>query len=285
MVYHILNTKFFLVVLMTTGIYTILDAQQVGTNDRGDKIVSYDDGSWRYFEAADSLLENKSKPKETTKSSNNNQTKKQENQAINPKNETPKKSTQVTKVIGNNNNKSFLQFDRTLHHPPEISCIATFNGNDEYTHKKRIDLKKETLFTYTDPQVASYFKGRQYIIGEAFLSEYVGDLRYLILRITINSKTARAEYGYLKSGALLAVKLLDGETVSLYSSSSDVGIIDDANNQTNFKVSFPLSKENQKLLQKSLIDKIRITWSTGYEEYAVYNVDFFQNQISCLNKL
>lgn len=268
---------------MAAGV-TYLSAQKVTSNDRGDKIILYDDGSWRYYEPADSILEQAQM--QTTAEKQNNAAKEKIDIRVNIPGTTPAKSSAPTTVTQPDRKRQVtLQDNDLLLDPPAYNCRINFNNIDEYTHKKRIDLEKEILFTYTDPQVAAYFKGRQYIVGEAYLSEYVGDLRYLVMRITINSKTARAEYGYLKSGTLMAVKLLDGETVSLFSSSSDVGIIDDPNNLTSFKVAFPVSRENQRLLQRSLVDKVRITWSTGYEEYDVFNLDFFQNQLSCLNKM
>ncbi|MFZ1585539.1 MAG: hypothetical protein WAT40_12290, partial [Saprospiraceae bacterium] len=62
-----------------------------------------------------------------------------------------------------------------------------------------------------------------------------------------------------------------------------VGQVDNNNNLTVYKANFPVTRENQKTLMNSLVDKIKIVWSTGYEEYSVTNIDFFSNQIRCLD--
>jgi len=33
------------------------------------------------------------------------------------------------------------------------------------------------------------------------------------------------------------------------------------------------------------IDKIGIQWSSGYEEYTIYEVDFLTSQLSCLKQI
>ncbi|MBL0117534.1 MAG: hypothetical protein IPP89_00770 [Saprospiraceae bacterium] len=87
----------------------------------------------------------------------------------------------------------------------------------------------------------------------------------------------------MNSNTLMSVKMLNGETVTLFSNGSDVGQVDNNNNLTVYKANFPVTRENQKTLMNSLVDKIKIVWSTGYEEYSVTNIDFFSNQIRCLD--
>ena len=149
-------------------------------------------------------------------------------------------------------------------------------------NRKRVDLQKEILFEYSDPEVATYLKGRSYVSCEAGLVGFVGDVRVLSIRITVASRMARADYGYLSNNTLMSIKLINGETVTLFASGSDLGLIDNENNQTVYRASFQISRESQKILTSSPIDKIKIVWSTGYEEYPVTNVDFFMNQIRCL---
>lgn len=90
---------------------------------------------------------------------------------------------------------------------------------------------------------------------------------------------ARAEYGYINSNSLMSIKLLNGEVVNLFAEGGDIGQIDNEKNQTTYKASFGISAESQKMLSTSLIDKIKLIWSTGYEEYPVTNIDFFCQSI------
>ncbi|MBK6449294.1 MAG: hypothetical protein IPN87_15340 [Saprospiraceae bacterium] len=261
--------------------------QVVEKNKSGELIVVFDDGSWRYYEDSDSILLKAAEPlKESRNQSDaiseqvietmpldNNSNQSQKSESKKAKNDSNKKgsNTKAVKVVD------------VMMNPPEYKCNVIFAGTDEYTKKKRIDLQKEILFDYTDPEVATYLKGRSYVTCEANFVEFIGDIRILTLKITVASRMARAEYGYLNSNTLMSVKMLNGETVTLFSNGSDVGQVDNNNNLTVYKANFPVTRENQKTLMNSLVDKIKIVWSTGYEEYSVTNIDFFSNQIRCLD--
>ena len=106
----------------------------------------------------------------------------------------------------------------------------------------------------------------------------------MTLAITIASRNARREYGYIKSGSLLNIKLLDGKTVSLFSQGDQLGAINSSTGSTTYTIKYPIDFQKEKLLAKGDVDRVRVVWSTGYEDYEVYNVDFFQNQLSCLNQ-
>ena len=255
-------------------------SQTVEKNDKGEMIVKFDDGSWRYYEASDSILVN-GKPDLTSKEEffekDQTITISEESKSKNKKSKTQVKEAPKKKIP-----KAIVVAD-LLVNPPPYECKIASSGTDEYTKKKRIDLQKEILFDYTDAEVATYLKGRSYVTCEANFVEFIGDVRILTLKITVASRMARAEYGYLNSNTLMSIKLLNGENVTLFSNGSDVGQVDNENNLTVYKANFPVSRENQKVLLNSLMDKIKIVWSTGYEEYPVTNIDFFMNQIRCLN--
>ena len=47
---------------------------------------------------------------------------------------------------------------------------------------------------------------------------------------------------------------------------------------------YPINSSVLATLAKGEVDTIRMYWSSGFEEYEVYNLDFFINQIRCLGK-
>lgn len=252
-------------------------SQKLETNAKGEKIIKFSDGSWRYYQPQDSVLFKRQitipvleQQDQNSKPSSNNPSNKTINQELNTSSMTNNRPVEVKD----------LMLD-----PPAYKCEVAATGIDEYTKNKRTDLAKEVLFTYTAQDIASYLKGHNYLTCTANFTEFIGDIRILNLNINIASRAAKAEYGYVKGDSYLSIKLINGEAVSLPVFQVDAGRIDNDLNETNFKCSYTVSKENQKQLQKSLVDKIRIVYSTGYEEYIVQNLDFFQNQISCLNNL
>jgi hypothetical protein len=44
-----------------------------------------------------------------------------------------------------------------------------------------------------------------------------------------------------------------------------------------------MNKENEDYLRKFYVDKIGILWTSGYETYPVYKVDFLKEKMNCLD--
>jgi len=258
--------KITLLVLSLCWSWLSLQAQTVKKDSHGEMIVVFDDGSWRYYEASDSLLLKVDEAGDGQSSQSAEEKGSEKTNRKGAKHENPPLLTVVDP-------------SRKL---PAYPCVETFSGVDDYSKRKRVDLQKEYLFEYTDPEVAAFLKGRSYVSCEAGLIGFVGEVRVLSIKITIASRMARADYGYLSSNTLMSIKLLNGESVTLFASGSDLGLINNEKNETVYRASFPISRESQKILASSPIDKLKVVWSTGYEEYPVTNVDFFMNQLMCL---
>jgi hypothetical protein len=166
---------------------------------------------------------------------------------------------------------------------PGYTCDFTFDGKDNITSNNRRDLTPEIFFTYTDTRLKPYLKDREYITCYGHLSSFAGGFRYVTLQFRFASRNARKEYGYLRSGTLMNIKLINGKAVSLFSQNGDPGAIDPQTGDTVYQALFQIDAKKEKLLSHFEVDEIRIVWSSGYEDYEIYNVDFFINQLECLS--
>ncbi len=178
---------------------------------------------------------------------------------------------------------SMVWHTQAYDNPGRYDCTYTFEGVDEFTQQQKKELKKEYIFYHTDERLKPYLKNKEYITCQGYLTSISGGFRYLNLIITIASRTARRDFGYIKASSLLNIKLLDGNTVSLFSQGDELGALNARSGDTVYKVRYPIDFQKEKLLLRSEVDKIRLIWSTGYEDYDIYNVDFFINQLKCLN--
>ncbi len=166
---------------------------------------------------------------------------------------------------------------------PDRGCTFSFHGIDDFTNKQKKELKRELLFTYTDERIKPYLKEGEYVTCNAHLTSISGGFRYLTLTIILTARAARREYGYIRDGSLLNLKLLNGETISLFSQAEEQGSQDPETGQTIYRVRYPIDYQKERSLLKTGIDKMRIVWTSGFEDYDVYNVDFFMKQLECLN--
>ncbi len=84
---------------------------------------------------------------------------------------------------------------------------------------------------------------------------------------------------------MLRISLINGEKVFLNNILNDQGIKNIKQQNISYKGVFPIPKKYLKLLLKSEISSIGVLWNGGYEEYDVYNIDFFIKQYECLQKI
>jgi len=166
----------------------------------------------------------------------------------------------------------------------EKECIYDYEGYDKMNGLWRKDLRRETLFTYTDDRLRMYLKDREYLKCEAFMTSLGGGYRILSLRFSFAYPNAREAYGFIEKGSMLIIRLLNGGFIQLHSGKMDSGHYDTEQELLTYEVNYPISQSYINSLKNSEVDSIIVSWSSGYEEYEVYNLDFFQNQIGCLQK-
>lgn len=197
---------------------------------------------------------------------------------INPKASPPIKAATKVDVLPYDSKTNTFLF------PPKAECQYYFNGIDEFTGKKRKDLEAQVLFYYTDERLRPYLKRKDYLTCSAYLSSLEGGYNYITLEISIASKNAKEEYGGISKGSIFSILTLEGTTVKLQANKSDQGVYNSLQEKYVYKGQYPVSGSVKKKLATEAIDRIRISWDRGYEEYEVYEVDFFIDQFACLSK-
>lgn len=170
----------------------------------------------------------------------------------------------------------------TFLNPPREDCQLSFAGIDEFSGKERKDLKPQVLFYYTDERLKPYLKNDDYLITQAYLSTLEGGYHFLTLIIQIASKNAQMEYGSIEKGSVLTFKTINGQTTKLQANKTDNGLYDPATDSFIYRVQYVISGGSKKVLESEMLDQVRLTWSRGYEDYEIYEVDLLQRQFECL---
>ena len=171
--------------------------------------------------------------------------------------------------------------DVSTYRSEPFNCQVRSDTVDEATSRRRIILEPGLLFTHTDPDLRPYFKNKELITCYGELSK-IDAYVYFTIEFQIASSHSQSNFGMLSNGSLLRLKLLNGEYVSLYNIKADRGRIDPYSGHTIFTGQYALGKDEIRMLQSSELDKVRILWSTGYEDYDVYKIDFFKDRLACL---
>jgi hypothetical protein len=164
--------------------------------------------------------------------------------------------------------------------PLTPTCQFSVNKTDEFSGKIYKELVYEEAFRYTNDFMKSHLNGKPHIVCEASLG-VLGDLTLLNLKVTINELNALKSFGGIQKNGICTLKLINGNVVNLLSIRDEDGILDEVGGFCVFNMQFSGDKSSLKLLQKSELDKIKISWKRGFEEYEIYNVDIFKRQSSC----
>lgn len=165
---------------------------------------------------------------------------------------------------------------------PPRNCIIAFEGKDEYTGLMRKDVHSQLLFTHTDERLRMFLKDKDYMRCDAHLTSLGGGHRFLSLQFNFAYPNAREAYGFIEKGSVLIVKLINGDFVTLRAGKMDKGSYDMEAEMLTYSVHYPIDNSQVGILKKSELDSLLVFWSSGYEEYKIYELDFFITQIHCL---
>jgi len=170
-----------------------------------------------------------------------------------------------------------------LLYPPARLCTLTVDTRDEFSGERRREVQKEELFRFTSPSLKAYLQDRDHVVCHASVT-IKGSSTLLNLQFQINDANAKRAFGSLPRNGVAILKLLDGETLTLYNLRTDEGVAGSDKISHTFTGQYAIDPGMLKKLQKTLLDKVRIAWSTGYEDYDAHNVDLLTRQLGCLLK-
>ena len=193
--------------------------------------------------------------------------------------EPPTQATQAKNEPGNKGSYEWLPEPTKI---PDPVCSYAYDGTDPLTNQHRIDVSEEVLFEFTHEPLRSFYKDKPYLTCKGYLSTQPG-YKYLTLEFIIRSERGRQSFGSLAKGTALTLRLIDGTVLYLTTNKTDNGSVDMNTRTTTYIGTYVLSKKAEKILSQSGLDLMRVVWSTGYEDYDIYNLDFFVHQFRCLN--
>lgn len=196
-------------------------------------------------------------------------------------NKLPRSRTSPTATVATSDAK-FVSFTDVLRNPPAPECNLSFDGIDDFTGKRRRDVAAGQLFTYTSDQLKPYLKEKAFITCNAHISILSGGYQILFMEFIIASENAQREFGILEKGGQLILTLIDGSKIQLSNNKNDPGTLDAFNKVVKYKGQYLIGSEQAKALSKKEVDTARVVWGTGFEDYDIFELDFFIDQFACL---
>ena len=161
------------------------------------------------------------------------------------------------------------------------NCKIIFDGFDKQINKTRKETSTGKWFSYTHPKLMSYFKENDFLKVESSVLK-VDNKTFLNLKLTLSTKDAKRSYGLIEENAMMRIQLINGDKVYLNNQIRSEGSLEAYTGNTIYHALYMIKKDDLKELEKTEVDKVGLMWSSGFEEYDVYEVDFILNQIKCL---
>jgi hypothetical protein len=177
--------------------------------------------------------------------------------------------------------KSYQIQDDVMLTPPSPPCVLASQTKDEFSGEIRKETQRAEILRYTNPMLRNYLQGKTHILCEASLST-AGPSIFLNLLYTIQDPAARKAFGGVAKNSIAILKFVDGTTLSLYNLRSDEGTMDASGLVATFRAQYDLDKSYLKKLRTTELDKIRMAWTTGYEDYEVQQIDLLMRLSKCL---
>ena len=164
------------------------------------------------------------------------------------------------------------------------TCRIIFEGKDPVSGERKKELDFDPFFSYTPPNVKPYLPGKDILVAEAKMIKFGGGYTYLSILFHWNAKNPHSAYGRLRANGAIRCYLTDGKSVTLYNNKESTWQQNENQTTYNMQALFLLHPRQIKMLQKHPIINLTVYWERGYEEYPIYPVTFFMDQLKCLEE-
>ncbi len=162
-------------------------------------------------------------------------------------------------------------------------CNILHHGIDLQTKSFKTEIAPGHLFNFSPPELKNDLQQDNLMNCRGQFVQ-IDNEKSLNLNIQLNSLLAQERYGTIERDFILKITFLNGKDVELKCIAGSKGVLSNKGKAYVYPVAYSVTGRVAKSLSKNLVDKIGIQWSSGYEEYAIYEVDFFTNQLQCLNQ-
>lgn len=167
-------------------------------------------------------------------------------------------------------------------HPPAPPCQLVVNARDEFTGATLRQTQAAELFRQTNPALRAYLEGKNQILCQVAIAT-AGPNASLWLTFQINDPNTRRAFGNLPKNSLAMLTFTDGTALTLNNLRPDEGITDPDTRLVTYRAQYPLDAAALRKIRSTELDKLRVAWSTGYEDYDVQQVDALMRQAKCLD--
>lgn len=163
-------------------------------------------------------------------------------------------------------------------------CKFKTNEIDEFTGIEKKITQSELYITHTDSVLLKYYnkKNRSYFELSINCAK-ISDIKVIYVSIRIDSDNAYKHYGSISKDAKFIFKLDNGDIHTLKSNVYDFGETNHKEGYTFYSTYLILDEDNYKIFLENPVNKLRIYWGEGYQDYLVNKPNVLIQQLKCID--
>ena len=164
----------------------------------------------------------------------------------------------------------------------DISCIE-FKGVDESSGDQVKQSTKTKLLTFTPKRLLNYYKEKTYLSIENSIIQKEKET-LLIFDLIFYSKDIKKGYGFIPTDGFVRINMIKGPGIFLEVVNKSEATIEKYTGRTIYTLVCKIkNKDDLKRLKKQYLDDLGIMWSTGFEAYPIYNINYFKEKFKCFD--
>lgn len=180
-----------------------------------------------------------------------------------------KNSNPLAPMIDNSGVKDFQIWE-------ECDAKLSEDGKLKSTNYKK-------LFYNTDPKLEKYFPENDFIECYARVIKSKKNW-FLDLKLILANQKVLKLMGNLSYDVPIKLIFMDGDFIYLRNISITSPVYEAQTGRSSYKIQVTLDREKVRKLRKKEIDQIVMVWSSGIEQYEVYDFSIIKRMIACLEQ-
>lgn len=164
----------------------------------------------------------------------------------------------------------------------KVKCTTTEQMDSKGNMVKTTPLT--SLLTYTPIKLQNYYKQKNYLTINTSLSK--SDNKYFIhFEFIFNSKDIEKSYGNIPSDGFLRLSFINNKKAFFKINKSVNAKIENYTGRTIYSLTCEVQeKDDLRLLKRQYVSEIGLMWSSGFEDYPIFNIDHFKQKMDCLDE-
>jgi len=178
---------------------------------------------------------------------------------------------------------STVEIRDIINNPPKRACRLITANKDSEPSNYVIRTESENLTIYLPAEMRIHRRGRPMLTIDHHFEVRSGG-KFLILDIYLKIPSARRSMGGIRKNTPIRMEMMDGQIINLRITNEDTGTFFQDLNEVHFRAEAPLSRQDYQILVENEIDKLRLQWDSGFQDYEVFDIRVIMHQLNCLNQ-